>query len=138
MSSNQQSAPKQEAAKFEKELQLSAGEELEVKHNLKNKRLIIRAVDSKGKEVPLLYKIVDENNLSIRGRDSMQIKLLVVQKPPLDDKDWYKVLQLGSRLLMSVRNLHITYDHTDGLTIPGFRPETGLIFKDEEYGRAPG
>ena len=138
VSSNQQSAPKQEAAKFEKELQLSAGEELEVKHNLKNKRLIIRAVDSKGKEVPLRYKIVDENNLSIRGRDSMQIKLLVVQKPPLDDKDWYKALQLGSRLLMSVRNLHITYDHTDGLTIPGFKPETGLIFKDEEFGRAPG
>ena len=68
----------------------------------------------------------------------MQIKLLVVQKPPLDDKDWYKALQLGSRLLMSVRNLHITYDHTDGLTIPGFKPETGLIFKDEEFGRAPG
>ncbi|MDD4361901.1 MAG: cell surface protein SprA, partial [Bacteroidales bacterium] len=138
ISSNQRTAPKQEAAKVEKELNILPGEELEVKHNLKNKRLIIRAVDASGKEVALRYKIKDENVLSVRGRDSMQIKLLIVPKPSLDDKDWYKALQLGSRLLMSVRNLQITYDQTDGLTIPGFRPETGLIFKDKEYGRAPG
>jgi cell surface protein SprA len=138
LSSNQRTAPQKEAGKFEKELSLLPGKEIEVKHNLKNKRLIIRAVDADGKEVALRYKVQDENVLSVRSRDSMQIKLLIVQKPSLDDKDWYKALQLGSRLLMSVRNLQITYDQTDGLTIPGFRPETGLIFKDQQFGRAPG
>jgi hypothetical protein len=68
----------------------------------------------------------------------MDVKVLVVPKPEIEEESWYKATQLASRLLMSVRKLSVSYQQNDNFTLPGFKPENGLIFETLDYGRAPG
>ncbi|MER8288485.1 hypothetical protein, partial [Acinetobacter baumannii] len=58
----------------------------------------------------------------------MKVKLSVLAKEPLDDKKWYKGLQLASRLAMMVRNVSINYRSSYQLTLPGFLPSVGDAF----------
>lgn len=110
----------------------------EFKHNLKNKRVEVHVVDAKGKEVDVKYKVIDENTIQIKSKDSLQVKVVVTPKPSLDDEPWYKALQLSTRLLMSVRNIQVTYQENENFTLPGFKPESSLFFADEQYAHAPG
>jgi cell surface protein SprA len=67
----------------------------------------------------------------------MALKVSVFQKPSLDDESWYKVAKIAANTLMAVRNISVTYKRTDGSTIPGFIPESGL-FSKTDYGTSPG
>jgi cell surface protein SprA len=130
--------PVKEPKKFEKELILMQDSVMPIKHSLKNKRVFVVAVDSAGKRVPVVMKVKDENNLSVVSSRSVPVKLTVFQKPSLDDEGWYKTAQLAARLVMSVRNLSVTYKQNDGMTIPGFKSESNLYSASPEYGSAPG
>ena len=69
----------------------------------------------------------------------MKVKLSVLAKEPLDDKKWYKGLQLASRLAMMVRNVSINYRSSYQLTLPGFLPSVGDAFGQKKVGQmAPG
>ncbi|MEA4841052.1 MAG: cell surface protein SprA [Bacteroidales bacterium] len=126
-----------ELKKYEKETVLFKDSVMNIKHNLKNKRVFMVAIDSTGKRVPLRFKVKDENNLLVYPQENRTLKLSVIQKPALDDEGWYQVAQVAARTMMSVRNISVTYKQTDGMIIPGFKPESGLISKSE-YGTAPG
>jgi cell surface protein SprA len=126
-----------EQKKFEKKATLMKDSVLILKHGLKNKRVYVVAVDLAGKLIPIKYKVKDENNVAIFGKDSSTLKFSVIQKPVLEDENWYKTAEVVGKALMSLRNVSITYKQTDGLTIPGFEPGSGL-FSKSQYGSAPG
>jgi len=125
------------AKKFEKQAQMMKDSVLIIKHDLKNKRVFVVAIDSLGARIPLKYKIKDENNVVIYGNQNIALKFSVVQKPSLEEEGWYKTAELAARTLMTVRSLSLTYKQTDAMTIPGFKPQSGLIVKSD-YGSAPG
>ncbi|MDP4276066.1 MAG: cell surface protein SprA [Bacteroidota bacterium] len=129
--------PVKTSRKFEKEVNLFADSAILIKHGLKNKRVFAVAVDSAGKKVQLDYHIKDENSLAVKGPKDGTVKITVLQKPELEEEDWYKPVSFIARTLMSVRNVSVIYKQSDGLTIPGFKPETGLI-SQTDYGTAPG
>lgn len=135
---NNAAAKKAASKTYEKTLVLMPGKTTEIKHGLKNKRVSVRFVNEKGVEQALRYKVLDENTLRVQVKDSISVKTLILPKPDLAEEKWYQLAQLGTRLLMSVRNISITYQQTDNMTLPGFRPESGLIFSTEDFGRAPG
>lgn len=132
--------PKNKRA-FEREITLLPGTTFKIRHGKNTKRLIVNAKTEDGKVFPLKYKKVDNNQIRIISKvdTAMKVKLSVLAKEPLDDKKWYKGLQLASRLAMMVRNVSINYRSSYQLTLPGFLPSVGDAFGQKKVGQmAPG
>lgn len=132
--------PKNKRA-FEREITLLPDTTFKIRHGKNTKRLIVNAKAEDGKVFPLKYKKVDNNQIRIISKvdTAMKVKLSVLAKEPLDDKKWYKGLQLASRLAMMVRNVSINYRSSYQLTLPGFLPSVGDAFGQKKVGQmAPG
>ena len=132
--------PKNKRA-FEREITLLPDTTFKIRHGKNTKRLIVNAKTEDGKVFPLKYKKVDNNQIRIISKvdTAMKVKLSVLAKEPLDDKKWYKGLQLASRLAMMVRNVSINYRSSYQLTLPGFLPNVGDAFGQKKVGQmAPG
>ena len=132
--------PKNKCA-FEREITLLPDTTFKIRHGKNTKRLIVNAKTEDGKVFPLKYKKVDNNQIRIISKvdTAMKVKLSVLAKEPLDDKKWYKGLQLASRLAMMVRNVSINYRSSYQLTLPGFLPSVGDAFGQKKVGQmAPG
>ena len=132
--------PKNKRA-FEREITLLPDTTFKIRHGKNTKRLIVNAKKEDGKVFPLKYKKVDNNQIRIISKvdTAMKVKLSVLAKEPLDDKIWYKGLQLASRLAMMVRNVSINYRSSYQLTLPGFLPSVGDAFGQKKVGQmAPG
>ena len=132
--------PKNKRA-FEREITLLPDTTFKIRHGKNTKRLIVNAKTEDGKVFPLKYKKVDNNLIRIISKvdTAMKVKLSVLAKEPLDDKKWYKGLQLASRLAMMVRNVSINYRSSYQLTLPGFLPSVGDAFGQKKVGQmAPG
>lgn len=132
--------PKNKRA-FEREITLLPDTTFKIRHGKNTKRLIVNAKTEDGNVFPLKYKKVDNNQIRIISKvdTAMKVKLSVLAKEPLDDKKWYKGLQLASRLAMMVRNVSINYRSSYQLTLPGFLPSVGDAFGQKKVGQmAPG
>ena len=132
--------PKNKRA-FEREITLLPDTTFKIRHGKNTKRLIVNAKTEGGKVFSLKYKKVDNNQIRIISKvdTAMKVKLSVLAKEPLDDKKWYKGLQLASRLAMMVRNVSINYRSSYQLTLPGFLPSVGDAFGQKKVGQmAPG
>ena len=132
--------PKNKRA-FEREITLLPDTTFKIRHGKNTKRLIVNAKTEDGKVFSLKYKKVDNNQIRIISKvdTAMKVKLSVLAKEPLDDKKWYKGLQLASRLAMMVRNVSINYHSSYQLTLPGFLPSVGDAFGQKKVGQmAPG
>ena len=132
--------PKNKRA-FEREITLLPDTTFKIRHGKNTKRLIVNAKTEDGKVFLLKYKKVDNNQIRIISKvdTAMKVKLSVLAKEPLDDKKWYKGLQLASRLAMMVRNVSINFRSSYQLTLPGFLPSVGDAFGQKKVGQmAPG
>ena len=111
-----------------------------VAHQLNNSRLRITARDENGKLYPIKYKTVDNNSIRIQGRDSVNLKVVISQLPPLDDETWYKTLQYAARGLMMVRSIGFSYSEGTDMMLPNFQPGVGDFFGQgaTPSGNAPG
>ncbi|MDE7089897.1 MAG: cell surface protein SprA, partial [Prevotella sp.] len=95
---------------FQKEITLLPDTVIEVQHGKKSKRLMVSARNKDGRLVQVKWKVVNENKIKVYGvADSMQIKLSVTPKQPLDQQWWYNPAQQAARFLMMVRNINISY-----------------------------
>ena len=130
-------APKKSSKRFVKALSLLPDSTYQIKHGLNSNRLDVVAVDSSGNKVPVSVRITDANTINLRVRKQQQINLSVQAKSPIEEEPWYNAAFIVSRTLMSFRNVSVTYRQSDGLTIPGFLPESGLFSKGD-FGMAPG
>lgn len=115
---------------FEKEIQLMPDTIITVSHARKTKRIIVSAKTPDGKSFPIKYKVRDDNTIRILNKvdSAMNVKIRVLAKEPLDEKGWYKAVQFTSRLLMSVRNINITYQNRQNMHLMGFMPMAGDAF----------
>ena len=113
---------------YETELTLLPDSMLTVTHNKKSKRLIVSAKTSEGKAYPIKYKVIDQNKILVKNRDSVKVKLTVTAKPPTENQWWYKPAQSAARFLMMVRSIGISYRIQYAMSLPGFMPTIGDIF----------
>ena len=127
---------------FVKEITLRNDTTVTIAHNLKSKKLDITARTKKGEIYRLKYKIVDDNKILIKNKDSINVKVTVMPKAENDGElsKFAKAMQYPVRALMLVRNLSINYTNAYAMNLPGFMPNTGDIFGQNKVGGiyAPG
>jgi cell surface protein SprA len=126
--------------KYEGNVTLNSDSATVLAHQLNNKRLRIVARDEKGKLYDLKYKTLDNNSIQIQNKDSVNLKLVISQLPPLEDERWYKALQVVARGLMMVRSFGFSYQEGNDMNLPNFGPYIGDFFGQNStpYGSAPG
>ena len=132
--------PKNKKA-FEKEITLLPDTTLSIRHGKNSKRLIVSAKTADGKLFPIKYKKVDNNQIKLISKvdSAKKIKISVLAKEPLEEKNWYKTWQTVARLAMMVRNVSFNYRSSYQLTLPGFTPSIGDAFGQKKVGSmAPG
>ena len=124
---------------YETELALLPDTTFTVTHNKKSKRLIVTAKTPEGRSYPIKYKVVDLNQIKIIGKDTVDVKLTVTAKQPLENEWWYKPAQSAARLLMMVRTIGISYRDQYAMSISNFLPTIGDAFGQRTGGvMAPG
>ncbi|MDR1880255.1 MAG: cell surface protein SprA [Tannerellaceae bacterium] len=124
----QTAADRNRQKKVEKEVQLSPDSATFLKHDLKTKRLLVTAKGAGGKRYTVKFKAVDDTQIRILNRDTAKLNVTVYPKPPLSENFLYQTAEYGARFLMMIRQMGIQYTLTDGMMIPGFRPEIGDMF----------
>jgi cell surface protein SprA len=137
---NQKTSDNKNKKRFFEDVQLNPDSATVVTHSLDNKRLIVTARGSGGRIYEIKYKKLDNNSIEIKNRDTVSIKLMITQLPPLEDEKWYKFAQVAARGLMMVRTIGFSYNENTGMMLPGFRPEIGDFFGQghSPQGTAPG
>ena len=114
---------------FTKEVALKKDTTVTLKHNLKNKKLEVMARTKKGEKYRLKYKVIDENTILIKNKDSLNIKVTITSKDKNAERsDFAKAMQYPTRVLMMVRNASFNYTNAYAMTLPGFLPSAGDVF----------
>lgn len=130
---------REEKKRYEVEQQLKPDTTINVPHNLRTKRIKVVALRGDGKRYPLKYKVLDSNRLQIQSRDTIKVKLTVSPLPTLEEQPWYKLIEMGTRGAMMLRNVNVSYRTNFNLSLPGFLPEVGDAFGQRGVGGlAPG
>ena len=113
---------------YQRELTLTPDTTIKVTHGKKSKRLYVTAKDKKGHEVKIKWKVADDNSILVSAKDSMEVKISVMPKTPLDQEWWYSPAQHTARLLMMVRTINLSYRNQRSMSVPGFIPNVGDAF----------
>ena len=113
---------------FTKEIKLMPDSTISLKHGLKNKKFTLTARTKDGKDYKLKYKVIDENSILIKSKDTIGLKITIVPKEKGERSSFAKGMQYPTRLLMSVRSASISYTNSYAMSLPGFMPESGDIF----------
>ena len=115
---------------FAKEITLSPDSGVVVTHNLKSKKFELNARTKKGKEYKVKYKVIDENSILIKTKDTIPVKLTIIPriKEEGSTKGFAGAMQYPTRLLMALRTVSVNYTNAYSMNLPGFMPDAGDIF----------
>lgn len=120
---------------FTKEIRLESDSTITLTHNLKNKKVDVVARTKQGETYRLKYKVIDENKILIKNRDSVSIKVTVTAKQQDGERSKFaKAMQYPTRLLMMVRNASLNYTNAYAMNLPGFMTDAGDIFGQKKVG----
>ena len=113
---------------YQREITLRPDTTVTVAHNKNSKRLIVTARTKDGKLYELKYKVIDQNRILIKTRDTVQVKLSIMPKPTKENEWWYRPAQSLARFLMMVRSINVSYRNQYSMLLPGFLPNVGDMF----------
>ena len=119
---------------YQREITLKPDTTITVAHNKKSKRLIVTARTKDGKPYNVKYKVIDDNKILIKSKDTVDIKISVVAKTPSEELWWYKPAQSAARLLMMLRSINFSYRSQYSMMLPGFLPNVGDVFGQRSSG----
>jgi cell surface protein SprA len=133
-------AKKKKPVMLEKEITLNTDSGTILVHNMLTKKLYIRAKRSDGKTYPIKFKPIDFARVMILNKDTVKLKVYIRPGATPTEDFVYKTSQQLARFGMMVRRINIQYGVTEGMMLPGFRPEVGDVFGQKSYtaGMAPG
>lgn len=107
---------------------------IEVKHNLRSKKVKVSATMLDGKPFPLKTKVVDDNNLQILTTGKETVKLVVTEDLTKDVNVWKEIADHSARFAMSVRSASFRWRNTRTSNIPQFIPEVGDLLGQSRNG----
>ncbi|MGL4293818.1 MAG: cell surface protein SprA [Bacteroidales bacterium] len=134
---NRRTPPKKK--QYNQRVQLKADTTVNVRHNLDNKNIRVKALNNKKEPYPIKYTIIDKNTIRILTRDSQAVQLSIEQGKRPEEETWYKVAQYTPRGLMLIRNVTVNYRRTHTTFLPSFDPFVGDFMGQSSSGAlAPG
>lgn len=112
-----------------------------INHRLNSEKVAYLFTGRNGKPVQVNVKQLSATAVEISPKfDADSVKITVTTLDPNDLPAVRKVVDFGSRLLMSVRRASVTFRKSGNMTLPGFLPEPGFLgqTKDKNGINAPG
>ncbi|MCH5346983.1 MAG: cell surface protein SprA, partial [Muribaculaceae bacterium] len=114
---------------FERTYQLKTDTTLTIRHNLRTTKVKVTAVTVDGETpYPVKTRIVDNNNVEVLTRDSVNLKFKVLEVLKEERSFLAELGQYVTRLIMTPRTAAVRFRNTHSLSLPLFRPEIGDIF----------
>ena len=112
----------------------------EIIHRLGAEQVTITANDSTGKRVPVTFKVIDMNKISITPReDCKALTINIVTKDPNITTPAQTARDMFAYLGTMIRRVQVTYRKTNSMTVPGFNPQIGFMGQTKQDGiYAPG
>jgi cell surface protein SprA len=133
---NNAQADEKKNANFQQTVKLEKGKKVRISHRLNSDRVRLTASDDTGKPYKLRYRVIDRNSIEIIPRENIaQTKISVDALPAGEIPLGQNILEYSARALMSIRNFSFNYNQSNGMTISGYKPATGLLGQDAS---APG
>ncbi len=115
--------------RFERTFALKPDTSTIIKHNLRNKKVKITAVDAKtGKPYTLKTKTIDANSIEVLNRDSINVKFTVLEIINEKKTIWTEIGEHATRFLMATRSATIRWRDTRSMSLPLFVPDIGNVF----------
>lgn len=106
-------------------INLKANETRPVNHNLNTEDVVLRVIDSQGRPVRGRTEIINERRVNFTvDRDIDNATIIVDGNVEIRETFFTKFAEQSARLLMSVKNLSLSYSHTDGTILYGYLPGT--------------
>ncbi len=107
-----------------------------IKHNLRNKKVKVTAVDaSTDKPVRILTRVVDNNSVEVLTRGEQNLKFTIVEILKDEKSLMRNIGEYALRFAMSPRSLSVRYRNTKSMSLPLFLPDIGNIFgQSRSYG----
>ncbi len=128
LSMNSGNAPKFQSKTFNEYVTFEKGKVITVNHRLNSEKLSIVVLGKNGRPVPALIKQMNIAAVEITPTiNADSVKVAVVTLDPNLLSPARKVVDFGTRLLMSARRASITYRKSGNMTLPGFLPQPGFL-----------
>lgn len=118
-----------------KNIRLRKDNKTRISHRLGTTKLKVTLTDKEGKEYPVKFKAVDQNVINLIGTEDVSGLSLHIEGQQRSQSAATQTVDIMARVLMSVRNLSISYREIDGLNLTGYRPGSGFLGQDA---KAPG
>lgn len=112
----------------------------EIVHRLGAEQVTITANDSTGKRVPVTFKVIDMNKISVTPKeDCKALTINIVTKDPNTTTPAQTARDMFAYIGTMIRRVQVTYRKTNSLTMPGFNPQIGFMGQTKQNGiYAPG
>ncbi|GHT30694.1 hypothetical protein AGMMS49574_10970 [Bacteroidia bacterium] len=139
-SSRIQSPPKKPIAKVVKTVTLNTDSGTIVEHGMLTKKPVVTAKGANGRTYRITFSAVDFSKIRVENLDTATITLTFAPVTPDTEKFFYKAAEHTVYFLMMLKRFNIQYSTTNGMMIPGYRPEIGGMFGQgrTSSGLAPG
>lgn len=127
--------------RFERTYTLNPDSSTIIKHNLRNKKVKVSAVNASDESpVKITTRVIDANTVEVLTRGSDNVKFTVVEILKEKNSFWDEVAEYAARGAMSLRNATIRWRDTRSMSVPLFSPNIGNAFgQSGSYGPlAPG
>lgn len=114
--------------KFERTYQLKPDTTTIIRHNLRNKRVNIKATTPEGTPVVVKSRVVDDNTVEILTRSEDNVKFTITEILKTDKKWLDDLAAYATRFLMTPRSASVRWRTTRTTSIPLYRPDVGNMF----------
>ncbi len=107
---------------------LRAGRARSINHKLKTEIVTVTFLDENGQEIQGELEIASENRISFTTQeDYRRVRVEVVGTIEKGDNPLIIIADYTSRLLMSFRNISVSYNQSNGSMLPGYKPTTNML-----------
>lgn len=116
------------ARRFRRTYTLQPDTALVITHNLRAKKVGVRAVKANTSvSVPVKWEPIDDNSIRILTRGDDNLDFTVTEVLTEHSGFWFDLAQYASRAAMSIKNVSARWRRSNSMSLPLFIPEVGNI-----------
>ncbi|HAN19142.1 MAG: cell surface protein SprA [Bacteroidetes bacterium GWC2_33_15] len=139
---NRKKSKKLEAVTYrEEKVSLKANRSKTINHELLTEDITVKVIDKNGKDIKGEVEIISKNKVKFKPEiDADDVTISVQGKIEKKENPFIFIAENTALLLMSVKNISVSYSVTEGSSISGYKPSTSILGMENafESSSAPG